>query len=303
MMTLNRILCPIDFSEFSLRSFGLATALAKWYGAKIELLHVSSPAAAGQSLDRLGEISELARSSGVPVDEIVLQGDPATQILERLEKVPVDLLVLGTHGRGGFVRWALGSVAERVLRRTGCPVLTVPPRLGHSAGDQGGVFKRILCPVDFSEGSLAALEFAFSLARESDGHITLFHSTEAMTEEEVPELIRFDIARFRRDLEAAAASRLAGLVPVGARDWCDPETLVTSGKAYREILRVSQERQSDLIVMGAHGHRPFAVELFGSTAQQVIRRAQCPVLTLGAMRVAASTPLPRAGSAGGPGAA
>jgi nucleotide-binding universal stress UspA family protein len=284
MITLKRILCPVDFSEYSSRSFGLASSLAKWYGARIELLHVDNAPAAGRDPERLGEIAELARSSGVHVDEVVLQGDPSSRILERLRECRADLLVLGTHGRGGFQRWALGSVAEKVLRNTGCPVLTVPPRLASRSDHEGRVFQRILCPVDFSEASLAALEFALSLAKESDADFTLFHSTEAMTEEDVPELLHFDISRFRRDLETAAATRLASLVPVGARDWCSPETVVTSGKAYREILRVAQGRQSDLIVMGTHGRRPFAVELFGSTAQQVIRRAECPVLTLGSLR-------------------
>jgi nucleotide-binding universal stress UspA family protein len=234
-------------------------------------------------------------SPEVRVETVLLEGEPASQILDRVHHLPADLLVLGTHGRSGFERWALGSVAEKVLRRALCPVLTVPRRMGHAPGDSRAVFQRILCPVDFSEASMLALEYAFSLAREADGRITLFHCLETLSEEEVPELLHFDITRFHQHLEETALQKLSTLVPAGAQDWCEPETLVTSGKAYREILRVSEERESDLIVMGIHGRRPFDLTLFGSTAQQVVRRAACPVLTLGARRrVAARVPLPPA---------
>ena len=299
MISIKRILCPVDLSECSDRSLGLASSLAKWYGATIEILHVRSPEApapAGSgdttapdpAAGGLDDLTELVKSCGVPVEVVQEQGNPATEILHRLEVSPADLLVMGTHGRGGFERWALGSVAEKVLRRAGCPVLTVPPRLDRSPKEGRGIFQRILCPLDFSDPSLAALEFAFSLAKESYGRILLFHCTEAMTEEDAPELLRFDLTRFRKDLEEAASRRLTSILPAGFSEWCKAEILVTSGKPYREILTVSQERESDVIVMGIHGRRPFDGSLFGSTTQQVVRRASCPVLTIGPKKHAAS---------------
>jgi nucleotide-binding universal stress UspA family protein len=62
--------------------------------------------------------------------------------------------------------------------------------------------------------------------------------------------------------------------------WCSPEVTVTTGKPYREIVRVAQERKADVIVMGVHGRGVIDRWLFGSTANHVIRQASCPVMTL-----------------------
>ena len=86
-----------------------------------------------------------------------------------------DLLVIGTHGRSGFERLVLGSVTEKVLRKASCPVLTVPKRLPDAVPVGPVLFKRILCPVDFSESSLHALSYAVSMAQEADGQLTVLH--------------------------------------------------------------------------------------------------------------------------------
>ena len=91
------------------------------------------------------------------------------------------LIVIGTHGAGGFEHLVLGSVTEKVLRRATCPVLTVPPRARTTAKLP---FKRILCPLDFSESSLAALDFAFSLAQQGDAELTILHVFEWPAEDE-----------------------------------------------------------------------------------------------------------------------
>ena len=80
--------------------------------------------------------------------------------------------MIGTHGAGGFEHLVLGSAAEKVLRKATCPVLTVPP---HARATSKLPFKRILCPVDFSDSSRAALDFAFSLAQEGDAELTILH--------------------------------------------------------------------------------------------------------------------------------
>jgi hypothetical protein len=83
----------------------------------------------------------------VDVDVLVETGPPANQILERARSLPADLIVMGTHGEGGFRHLVLGSVAEKVLRQATCPLLTVPP---HARATSKLPFKRLLCPVDFS---------------------------------------------------------------------------------------------------------------------------------------------------------
>jgi nucleotide-binding universal stress UspA family protein len=184
---------------------------------------------------------------------------------------------MGTHGRGGFERLVLGSVTEKVLRRANCLVLTVPPP---AAARSTLPFKRLLCPVDFSEPSISALEYALSIAQESDGRLTVLHVFDWPTHDELSLEGVLDVPAFRRQREDEARHRLATLIPEDARNWCAPEPTLRHGKPYREILAVAETEHIDLVVMGVHGRNALDVMLFGSNTNQVVRRASCPVLTL-----------------------
>lgn len=147
MNHLRRILVPVDFSECSRAALGHAAVLAKSFGATIDLLYVwEAPAfvapeamvgAAGttQTLAQLAsdqaeaamrEFSEQAEKDGIQIAATrVEQGDPARTVVEVAERDGFDLIAMGTHGRSGFAHLLLGSVAEKVVRRSSCPVLTV----------------------------------------------------------------------------------------------------------------------------------------------------------------------------------
>jgi nucleotide-binding universal stress UspA family protein len=192
--------------------------------------------------------------------------------------------VMGTHGTSGFEHLLLGSVTERVLRKAPCPVLTVPPR---AQATSQLPFRRVLCAVDFSDSSLAALDLAFSLAQEAEAALTLLHVIEwPWTEPPPPRLADLPpeqaaaLAEYRRYLVKSASDRLNALVPDSVRDRCQPASRIAHGKSYAEILRVASADGADLIVMGIHGRNAVDLMLFGSTTNQVVRRATCPVLTL-----------------------
>lgn len=295
MILVRRILCPCDFSEFARRALDHAVALAGVYGARIHLLHAASPPLPPMAglplpvpvllepetrqrlLAELRAFAKPAEEAGVALDVEVAEGDPAGQIVKRAQGLPADLVVMGTHGLGGFERLVLGSVTEKVLRRSQAPVLTVP-RLAVEAGlAPHARFERILCPVDFADPSRRALRQAFSLARESGGRVLVLHVLEAFADDLPAEYGHFNVPEFRRYMEADARKRLDEAV----REAEAPvETMLASGKAYREILRVAEEWKSDLVVMGVHGRGPLDLLLFGSTAQHVVRAASCPVMTL-----------------------
>jgi CPA2 family monovalent cation:H+ antiporter-2 len=155
-------------------------------------------------------------------------------------------------------------------------VLTVPPR---ARATSTLPFKRILCPVDFSPASVDALQFALSLAQEGDASLTLLHTLEWPDDAPLP-LSGLSLPAYTRDREDEALRRLQGLVPDSSRLWCRPIERIAHGKAYREILGVAAEDNVDLIVMGVQGRNALDVMLFGSTTNQVVRRATCPVLTV-----------------------
>jgi nucleotide-binding universal stress UspA family protein len=298
MVMIRRILCPCDFSEFAVRALDHAVALARWYGSRVHVLHavpslvapmaglpmpapvVLEPQTRDRLLAELQEFAKPATAAGIPVDLDVVEGDPAGQIVRRAQSLPADLVVLGTHGLGGFERLVLGSVTEKVLRRSTVPVLVVPRPLAESGAPPHAHFKSILCPLDFADPAKRALTHALSLARESQARLIVLHVLEAFFDELAPEHAHFNVPEFRRYMEEDARKRLLEVVPSAVQAECHVETVLSSGKAYREILRVAHERGSDLIVMGVHGRGPLDVLLFGSTAQHVVRAAHCPVLTL-----------------------
>jgi nucleotide-binding universal stress UspA family protein len=290
-MKVARILCPVDFSDASSHAIALSSLVAGYYGASMTALHVVTPVAISLS-EEAGEIARLRRlateecgaatAKGVALDVLVAVGAPAAVILDRAASLPADLIVMGTHGTSGFQHLVLGSVTEKVLRRAACPVLTVPPR-AHAASQLP--FRRVLCAVDFSDASLDAVGSALSLAGQSGSALTLLHVIEwpwgeppPPHMEELPAAQRAALAEFRRYLEESARKRLESLLPASAPFRC--EARLRNGKAYVQILDVAAEERADLIVMGVRGRSPVDLAVFGSTTNQVVRQAPCPVLML-----------------------
>jgi len=298
MIAIRKILCPVDASEFSKRALDHAVALARWYDAGISILNVTSavPAAADavggewyvplapverdRILTWLQDLAATARAAGVRVDFRAVEGLPVAGILQEAKALPADLVVMGTHGRSGFDRLALGSVTEKVLRRASCPVLTVSQCEVPTHRSGRPPFESIVCPVDFSSSSIRAVEYSLSLAQEAFGRLTLMHAVEQFSPEENLTLARFDLGAYHQAVEQAAAERLNGILPVGVRDWCKPECVVSRGKAYRAILEIAEQSAADLIVIGVHGRNPLDLAVFGSTTHHVVREAHCPVLVV-----------------------
>ncbi|HEU4892540.1 MAG TPA: universal stress protein [Vicinamibacterales bacterium] len=306
MIHIKHILCPVDFSDFSRHAFDRAVAIARSYGADLTVLHVlpvASPVPAlpygpegpgpfgFEAVGRDRALAELPRflaadqSIGVPLHYVAAES-PSVQkeILLQTERLAADLVVMGTHGRSGFDRFFLGSVAEKTLRTSPVPVLVVPPHVPAAVPDGRDPFRSIVCAVDFSEDSARALGYAASLARHAAGRLTLLHSVEPMPVASDPLVgVNFDVTGYQQALEKSATATLQKFVPQSIALGCDTETVVASGKAYREILRVATERQADLIVLGVHGRNVFDRMVFGSTTEHIVRRATCPVLAVPAL--------------------
>jgi nucleotide-binding universal stress UspA family protein len=304
MIEIRNILCPIDFSDYSRRALDHAIAIARWYKSTVTVLHVFSPAPVAafgpgpvvfepivltpvdrdQLLADTKAFAETESAPGVVIEAVIREGNMAGEILELATSMKADLLVIGTHGRSGFERFVLGSVTEKVLRKASCPVMTVPRRLPDAVPAGPVLYKRILCPVDFSESSLHALKYATSMAQEADGRLTVLHvvGNEFESADDVASLISdagMTIGSFVKQREEALRQRLQEVVTT-APEFCTMESLMTHGKPWREVLRIAAEQQSDLIVMGVQGRGAADLWFLGSTTQHVVREASCPVLTL-----------------------
>jgi nucleotide-binding universal stress UspA family protein len=303
MIQIQRILCPVDFSDCSRRALDHAVALATWYDATVTVFHVCAPVpisayatvasmmpsslVGGEDQNEVRKALETFAAvdgTSAPIELDIGEGDAAKEIVAKAAAAQTSLIVLGTHGRSGFERLMLGSVTEKVLRKAGCPVLTVPPRVTDAAPMPSVTFKRILCAIDFGECSMRALEYAMSLAQEASARLTVLHVVEPLPN--VPIEDEGALASIKTVREYIAAAKEEGrellkrAVPDQVRAYCEVETVQTIGTPYREILRLGAEQAADVIVLGVHGRGAVDMMLFGSTAQHVVRQAGCPVLTL-----------------------
>jgi nucleotide-binding universal stress UspA family protein len=150
MLAIRTILHPTDFSNYSAYAFRLACALARDYGARLVVLHVAMPPVVvyGEGVlppepegykERLREQLHkvVSQDPKVPVEHRLVEGDAATEILRLAGDSKCDLIVMGTHGRTGLGRLLMGSVAEQVVRKAPCPVLTVKtPQRQPSPGEE-----------------------------------------------------------------------------------------------------------------------------------------------------------------------
>jgi nucleotide-binding universal stress UspA family protein len=294
---LTRILCPVDFSGSSAKALAYAAALARWHRAELAVLHVyqiqTSPVLtvgpyvgaigpmALSSADRAQLEATLARFVGEEAAQDVRTTTALTEdvnvpasILAHAESMRADLVVLGTEGHSGVDRLMLGSVAERVLRKAACPVVTVPPRAPADQSPES--VRNVLCSIDFSDSSTAALESAAAWSAKAGARLTALHVIELPVQASVlPEYVPL-----RDRLIADARDSLDALIPQTVRQSRDFETQVAVGRPGPEILRAAEIHNADLIVMGVRGRNAIDLAVLGSATQHVLRRARCPVLAV-----------------------
>ena len=286
---LTRILVPTDFSPPSEAALAYARALGATFGAPLHLLHVATervlpPYAAGDAgeagaaalRDLRTRLSPDDRRRGV-VGHVVESPDPAAEIAQYAAANGSDLIVMGTHGRGGLAHLFMGSVAEKVVRTAPCPVLTVhrPP------GGSGVRFRRILVPTDFSDASDGALACARLMADRFGASMHLLHVLEDLriegplgAEVFVSETPDTRTARLR-DARERLSHRLT------AEDRRDRQATgeVIFGHCAGVIAEYAEDNEFDLIVLGTHGRTGLRHLIMGSVAERVVRNAPCPVLT------------------------
>jgi nucleotide-binding universal stress UspA family protein len=292
MLRFERILCPLDFSDFSAKAYDYARSLARHYQAKLFLEHVLQPLFSAYPLyaypdiannlyqdlrahaeQQLREFLKGRAANGLELESVVCEGAVTDSILSFAEKHAVDLIVMGTHGRQGFDHLLLGSVTEKVLRKARCPVLAVPKPSHNFVAPENGAdpvhLRKILFATDFSRHAERALDYALSLAQEYEAELTLLHVLE-----EIPP--SWDLSTATADV----VSRLEKHIPAEARSWCTLKSRLRVGRPYQEIVRFALETETDLVILGVRGRNALDLALFGSTTHRVIHQAPCPVLAV-----------------------
>ena len=289
---LQTILAATDFSSTADTGVDWAIELAKDHGARIELIHallvpsratdfVPSPPDFTDALQeaasgRLNEINSRVRDSGVEVSSELRLGIPSQVILETAIDKDADLIVVGTRGLSGFRHLLLGSTAERVVQHAHCPVLTVHP----GDTDKHRPIETVMVPTDFSRDAETAYFAALTLlGKTRRTKVVLLHVYHLPYEYTAYGTIPTSLDYFK-DVEGAAENRLATLADELCQQGFQVETIAREGFPPEVILAEAEAAGADLIAMGTHGRTGLAHLVLGSTAERVVQRADCPVLTV-----------------------
>lgn len=286
-MAIKQIYCPVDFSPGSTQALRTAVRLAVERDAELVVFHAWSLPANSfgteylYSNDIIRHLSEdaqhgldAARTQAMQLGarRVVTQLANGTAWQQIVDATTVeqrcDLIVIGSHGRTGLSRVLLGSVAEAVVRHASCPVLTV-----RDPGEPRP-FAHVLCPVDFSPWSRAAVALAAELAQPGHAAITLLHVLEPPVAwgEVRPFDMYDDISSSGTQTLESWAQELAAKVTVQVRH------KIRVGRAGAELLAaVDDDPTIDLVVMGSHGRTGLTRLALGSMAEKMVRHARCPV--------------------------
>jgi len=283
---LQGILFATDFSAESLAALPFAAAISQTFNSRIHLLHLLMPQtyqfvppetipAIAESIeqDALTRMLELRSSQalkGLKLGSAEVAKGELGELLRRIEERNIDLLVIGTHGRRGFQRLLLGSIAQEIVRRAPCPVLTVGP---HAHFPKSGGFhpKHVVFATDATPDSFRAMPYAVLFAKRECSDMAMVHVLPD-GDEQTPEAEAF---------AALMRESLHHTIPLDAIKSCSPEILVHFGDPVTEILNAAHERESELIVMGARSRSVKFEKIFSKgVSYGVIAGASCPVLTV-----------------------
>jgi nucleotide-binding universal stress UspA family protein len=297
------ILVATDFSETSRRALCDAVALAVENEAQLSLVHVLQPDRKYGALENPPELDleRIAAEKQIKalVDELgpeqkidatlVKHGPVAEQVASVIEERAIDLLVIGTRGRGGLQKLALGSVAEELLRIAPCPVMTIGPKADIATIANGSGFHRILFATDFGKGSAKALPIALELARAQQAKLLLLHmmvpmpATSASLSAYAPAGAAADeLAEWEESSRRRCIKQLRECLPAEISLEQEIEYVVGTDFLAEGILLASGKFKVDLIVMGANrtASPKAAAHLPWAAVHEVVRNAPCPVLTV-----------------------
>ena len=276
-MNLNRILFATDFSERDREAFRSSCKLALDWNATLNIVHVQDPRdtakpAAERTLPSRDFVRFIPANLDIKYTQHVLTGNAANEILKFAEKNSVALIVLGTHGRDGIQRFFSGSVAERIMRKAKCAVMT---RRAGDAFSPSSESERILVPVDFSVYGYAAVDFASRMAITTSAELTICYVDDSDFAATCP-LPHDRLGEFEH--KSDLWRQLCGFQPTNSKVIFSHMKL--SGDPGKEICDYANSDRYDFIVIGTHGRTGLARVVMGSVAEYVVRHSSCPVISV-----------------------
>ncbi len=283
-VSLRNLLFPTDFSPYSETTLAYGIGLARRYKATLYMVTVvpqeitdyvqpPDPFYLRHSAEKkMASLANLDALQGIRHREFVKEGSVSETVSELIDRLDIDLVVLGTHGRAGMKKLVLGSVAEEIVGSVACPVFTVGPRVPQLASPQPKL-QSILYVASLPHASPGALRYAAWLAEQERAHLTLLNVLK------MPGDVHSGYPHAEVEM---AKTRLAQLLSPEVASSLEMEFIVEVGAPGQQILKVAERQGADLIAMDTH-HTSFAravAHLPWITPHEVICHARCPVLTV-----------------------
>jgi nucleotide-binding universal stress UspA family protein len=281
------ILVPLDESPFAERALPVAEQLARATGSAVLLVQVTPlltwafavtggfatseayqellEAEASYALGYLARTAHTLETQGVSVKMMAVRGDPAATLLDITQQSKVDLLVMTTHGRTGLERFALGSIADRLVHAGKAPVLLLRSFAGAERVQRAPKLERALVPLDGSKLAEHALDEVVQLAGSTIRHATLVR---VMSHSASPD----DMLAARRYLD----EKCAWLEARCANRSCTCDVKLVRGKVADALI--DMEDECDLIVMATHGRGGMTRWMLGSIADRMVQGSHLPLL-------------------------
>jgi nucleotide-binding universal stress UspA family protein len=290
----NTILVPTDFSRLSQQAFRWAKFIAQQSHGTVHLVHVHdfdfaipaevaleliSPADIDRMLDQ--NLWRVAAKHGLPNPKKTchLRSGRAFDQIEKLaEEIQADLIVTSTHGYTGLQHALLGSTAERIVRHATRPVLAT--RLAKTGRMRAPRLKKIVVPLDFSKCSKIGLRYAINLARSFGARLFLVHIVRLDYRLMADGYAMYAAEEILKGAHEAAEDQMRRLVAATDFGQAEFETSIETGSPEIRVCSYAREIAADVIVTSTHGRTGFKHVLIGSTAEQIVRDAECPVLVV-----------------------
>ena len=281
-VSLKNILVATDFSQASLSALTCSLPIAKHFNSVIHIVHVTDPPqidiaspAANSTICQQAymnaqlQLERLDTVVGTVPHRAWLRGGHVSKIVEDLvQSQHIDLVVVGASGKSGIKKFFLGSVAEEIVRKVPCPVLTVGPHASPSAC--GGPLAQLLYVTRLWEESHYGLQYVIGLTVQCKSRLLLLH----IVEQEEPKPSDHEWLKAYRRILRNLLPECAGELLV------EPVLRVEVAKnPVARILQVADELRADLIVMDVPREEPWATHL-RDKVYDLISRASCPVLTV-----------------------
>jgi nucleotide-binding universal stress UspA family protein len=292
-----KILVPLDGSNLSEVALPYAEELAGQLGSEIILVYVTQLNQdpyknLNQSyLQKIVEVTKARANrysnkpgigSTIEVKLVILSGHPAEKIVEYADAENIGLIVMATHGQSGIKRWALGSVADKVVRAVTKPVILIRAKGARPDVREKGILKKVLIPLDGSQAGEAIIPYIEELASRLKIKVILFQVLArgyATVNNYIP--------LTDQQIESDKAFATAYLNNIGARlkemsTASDIEERLSVeirfGNAAERIIQFADEMQVDLVAMTTHGRSGVKRQVFGSVAERVLHEGNTPLL-------------------------